>query len=219
MEKSFWLKKWEENEIGFHYQDFNDLLTAHIGKFNLKNSNIFVPLCGKSLDLIYLSQLGKQVIGVELSEKAIKSFFAENKLGFETRSDGPFKRYSCKELKIDIFQGDFFELNPDNIGKVDFIYDRASMIALPLDMRISYSKVIGNIAHKNCQILLITTEYDYPELIGPPFSVTEAEVRDLYSNNFEITVLERLEKGIENQRFIELGVKNPARVVFKLIRK
>jgi thiopurine S-methyltransferase len=93
------------------------------------------------------------------------------------------------------------------------------MIALPLDMRISYSKIMENIAPKNCQILLITTEYDYPELIGPPFSVTEAEVRDLYSNNFEISVLERLEKGIENQRFIELGVKNPARVVFKLIRK
>jgi thiopurine S-methyltransferase len=219
MEKSFWLKKWEENEIGFHGLGFNDLLTAHIGKFNLKNSNIFVPLCGKSLDLIYLSQIGKQVIGIELSDKAIKSFFAENKLGFDLRSDGPFKRYSCKDLKIDILQGDFFDLNPDIIGKVDFIYDRASMIALPLDMRISYSKIIENIAHKNCQILLITTEYDYPELIGPPFSVTEAEVRDLYSNNFEITVLERLEKGIENQRFLELGVKNPARVVFKLIRK
>lgn len=219
MEKSFWLKKWEENQIGFHNLGFNDLLLSHIDKFNLQNSNIFVPLCGKSLDLIYLSGLGNQVIGIELSEKAIISFFEENDLAFETRKEGPFKRFSCKDPKIDILQGDIFELKPDLLGNIDFIYDRASLIALPSDMRVSYSKIIGEIAKIGCQVLLISTEYDYPELIGPPFSVFESEVLELYSDNFEIIVLERLEKGIENPRFLELGVKNPARVVYKLIRK
>jgi len=220
MEKSFWLKKWEENQIGFHTETVNDLLLAHLGKFNLqKYSNIFVPLCGKSLDLIYLENLGHRVIGVELSEKAVNSFFTENKLSFETKIEGDYTRYSCKDLKIEILQGDFFELNTNLIGPIDFIYDRASLIALPGDMRARYSKIMADITKTNSQILLITTEYDHPEIIGPPFSIKEDEVYRLYKEKFEIIVLERLEKEIASTPFQEKGVKTASRAVYKLIRK
>ena len=140
MEKSFWLKKWEENQIGFHNNEFHPLLVSHLGKLGLKTpSRIFVPLCGKSLDLIYLASLGHQVIGLELSEKAILSFFTENKLDFEKKVHGPYNRYSCKNLNIKILQGDFFQLTTDYLGPIDFIYDRASLIALPSEMRKPYS--------------------------------------------------------------------------------
>ncbi len=79
MDKSFWLKNWEENQIGFHQSEFNALLVSHIDKFKLnKGSTIFVPLCGKSMDLIYLANLDCRVVGLELSEKAVNAFFTEN---------------------------------------------------------------------------------------------------------------------------------------------
>jgi len=217
MEKSFWLKNWEENQIGFHMSSFNELLLAHIEKFNLKKeSTIFVPLCGKSLDLIYLAKLGHRVIGVELSEKAVNDFFTENNLDFEKKKNG---RYICKNLKIDIIQGDFFEVSPEIIGPIDFIYDRASLIALPEEMRARYSKVIEKITKTDSQTLLITTEYDHPALIGPPFSVKEEEVNKLYKDKFEIIVLQRLEKEIAGPRFQEAGLKTSSRAVYRLIRK
>lgn len=220
MEKSFWLKKWEENQIGFHVDGFNELLLAHLDSFNLqKGSNVFVPLCGKSLDLIYFAKLGHRVIGVELSEKAVNSFFAENKLSFEKKKDGIYNRYSCKEIKIDILQGDFFELDSQLIGTIDFIYDRASLIALPSEMRGNYTKIMAKITKPNSQILLITTEYDHPELIGPPFSIKEDEVKNLYKDKFEIIVLNRLEKEITGPVFQAAGVNTSSRAVYRLIRK
>ncbi len=70
-----------ENQIGFHLSEFNELLLAHIEKFKLKkDSTIFVPLCGKSIDLIYLAKLGCRVIGIELSEIAVNAFFMENSI-------------------------------------------------------------------------------------------------------------------------------------------
>lgn len=220
MEKSFWLKNWEENQIGFHMSAFNELLLAHIDKFNLKKeSTIFVPLCGKSLDLIYFAKLGHRVIGLELSEKAVNAFFTENNLDFEIKTEGNYTHYVCKNLKIDIFQGDFFELKPEIIGPIDFIYDRASLIALPEEMRVRYGKVIEKITKANSQMLLITVEYDHPTLIGPPFSVKEEEVNKLYKGRFEIIVLQRLEKEIAGPRFLEAGLKTSSRAVYKLIRK
>jgi len=220
MDKTFWQNKWEENQIGFHLSEFNELLLAHIEKFKLKkDSTIFVPLCGKSIDLIYLAKLGCRVIGIELSEIAVNAFFMENKLDFEKRLEGGHIRYICKNLKIEILQGDFFELNSELIGPIDFIYDRASLIALPEEMRTRYSKIIEKISQTNTQILLITTEYDHPTLIGPPFSVKEEEVFKLYKDKFEIIVLQRLEKEIAGPRFQEAGLKTSSRAVYKLIRK
>jgi thiopurine S-methyltransferase len=220
MEKSFWLKNWEENQIGFHMDAFNELLLAHIEKFNLKKeSSIFVPLCGKSLDLIYLAKFGHRVIGLELSDKAVNAFFSENNLDFEKKTDANYTHYLCKNFKIEIFQGDFFELKPEIIGPIDFIYDRASLIALPEEMRARYSKVIEKITKPHTQVLLITTEYDSPVLIGPPFSVKEEEVVQLYGEKFEVIVLQRLEKEIAGPRFQEAGLKTSSRAVYRLIRK
>ncbi len=219
MEKSFWLKKWENNEIGFHYLNVNELLLSYFDKFTLpKNPKTLVPLCGKSVDLLFFAKLGHFVTGVELSEKATNSFFQENGLEFVKTSVGSFNKYQSNNLKLEILQGDFFELDQKTIDPFDFIYDRASLIALPEDMRKIYAKKILNVSKKGTQILLITTEYDHPTLLGPPFSVSEKEIRYLYQENFEIVILERLEKQLENPKFIEAGVKNPARVVYKLIR-
>ena len=46
--------------------------------------SIFVPLCGKTLDLIWLNEKGHTVMGCELSEVAAKQFFEENKIPYST---------------------------------------------------------------------------------------------------------------------------------------
>jgi len=78
MEASFWHERWKLNQIGFHIDNTNPLLTNHIGKLNLsKNSRIFLPLCGKTLDIAYLLDQGFSVVGIELSEVAVTALFNE----------------------------------------------------------------------------------------------------------------------------------------------
>lgn len=72
MEADFWHGKWARNEIGFHRSEANPLLVAHLDSLGLKPSaRIFLPLCGKTLDIGWLLSNGFQVIGAELSEAAV----------------------------------------------------------------------------------------------------------------------------------------------------
>lgn len=219
MEKSFWVKNWEINNIGFHNSDYNELLLKHFDKFDLKkNSNIFVPLCGKSLDLIWLATKSHRVTGVEVSPLAVQGFFDENKLEFEKSIDGNFNRYSCSNPPVDILEGDFFDANKKVLGNVDFVYDRASIVALPSELRRKYTEHMTELLSPGAQILLVSMEYEHPELIGPPFSVTEREINSHYQDNFKIELLEDLEKEVEHPRFQEAGVKSWSRKVYKLTR-
>ena len=79
--KEGWLEVWKKNTIPFHREEFHPSLESHFNKLELKpGACVFVPLCGKSLDLIWLSKHNFKVIGVELSEIAVKSFLKKTKL-------------------------------------------------------------------------------------------------------------------------------------------
>lgn len=75
MERDFWLKVWEENEIGFHQDDYNRLMLKYWPSLGLeKGSEVFVPFCGKSKDMLWLKQMGHSVLGNEISELAVNFF-------------------------------------------------------------------------------------------------------------------------------------------------
>ncbi|MDZ7841899.1 MAG: thiopurine S-methyltransferase [Gammaproteobacteria bacterium] len=186
METDFWLRRWRNNEIGFHQREVNPLLVAHFDDVCLqRGARVFVPLCGKTLDIPWLLSRGYRVAGVELSELAVEQLFEG--LGVKPRvSDiGALKQYSAAD--IDIFVGDIFELSADALGPVDATYDRAALVALPEDMRGHYARHVIEITDRAPQFLL-TFEYDQSEMDGPPFSVTGAEVSLLYKDTYDVTL-------------------------------
>ena len=72
MDPEFWLMKWHNNETGFHEQEANPNLTQNIHRLSLApGSRIFVPLCGKTLDIPWLIKQGYYVVAAELSTIAI----------------------------------------------------------------------------------------------------------------------------------------------------
>ena len=78
MDANFWHNKWANNEIAFHRSNANPLLVNNIKALALaEGSLIFIPLCGKTLDIAWLLSNGYRVAGVELVESAIKQLFAE----------------------------------------------------------------------------------------------------------------------------------------------
>jgi len=190
MEAEFWLKKWEKNEIGFHMSEANPLLIKYLDKLKLeKSSRVFIPLCGKTLDIAWLVSKGFSVVGAELSTQAIKQLFSELGLTPQISQVAKLQLYQAKNLNI--FVGDIFDLTAEMLGSVAAIYDRAALVALPESMRISYASHLRQITHSAPQ-LLITFTYDQTLKNGPPFSISQAEIEQHYSTYYQIEQLETI---------------------------
>ncbi|OQW99066.1 MAG: thiopurine S-methyltransferase [Thiothrix lacustris] len=188
MHTDFWLERWEQNQIGFHQDDFNNHLQAFWDQLQIPaGSNIFVPLCGKSQDLLWLRAQGYGVTGVELSPIAVRDFFAENRLEPTITTHGALQRWEADGLVI--WLGDFFALSAAEVAQCAGAFDRASLIALPPAMRERYAQHLIQILPTHCRTLLITLEYDQQQMNGPPFAVHEAEVRALYADALAVSLL------------------------------
>lgn len=181
MDHSFWHGRWASNEIGFHEAEPNSLLTSHLPALGLQpGARVFVPLCGKSRDMVWLCQQGYEVVACELSALAVEQFFTEQKLTPSVQQRDGFN--VCSVAGLTIWQGDFFALTAAVIGPIDAVYDRAALIALPTAMRDAYAKQLLAISGAAKQ-LLITVIYDQSVMEGPPFSVNQAEICRLYDES------------------------------------
>jgi thiopurine S-methyltransferase len=189
MEANFWIEKWKNNEINFHQSQANPFLVQHFEKLSLpKGSRVFLPLCGKTLDAAWLLHRGYRVVGSELVELAIQQLFEELKVKPIISKTRELKLYSAK--KLDIFVGDFFQLQKEELGPVDAVYDRAALVALPEEMRSLYSTHLTEITNKAPQ-LLIVFEYDQKIMQGPPFSINDEEVQKHYQSSYQLKLLEK----------------------------
>lgn len=189
MKNEFWLERWQKQEIGFHQDQFNSNLQKHWPNMVLpEGCQVFVPLCGKTLDMVYLAERGHDVLGVELSALAAEEFFKEQGLVAKVSQDGAFQRFSSGPFTI--LAGDFFELSKDQLKNCKAIYDRAALIALPEDIRTRYCAKTAEIMSPGCQSLLLTLEYPQDELSPPPFSISKKMVEALQSSYCEWHFLE-----------------------------
>lgn len=215
MDKQYWQQRWQSNEIGFNQSQPNPLMQRHFPKLNLKpGDRVFVPLCGKSIDMIWLAGQGYKVIGVELSDQACKAFLNENKIRFKVTEMNDFTVYKSDEITL--FAGDFFKFSKNLLDKIDAVYDRAALIALPLELRTLYAEKLAELFDPNTSGLLITTSYEQQEMQGPPFSVDEAEVNKLFQANFEVTpIYSKVVKDIP-EHLKAKGLKRASEHVYSL---
>jgi thiopurine S-methyltransferase len=221
MDNSFWHNKWTQGEIGFHQQAFHPLLTAFFHQVNARaNSTVFVPLCGKSLDMLWLRGEGHPVLGVELSPLAVAAFFADNGLVPSQRQDGDFQRFSCDG--IDLLCGDFFRLTPQQLAHVGAVYDRAALVALPAEMRADYARHLLAILPAGTPMLIVTFDYPQHEKAGPPFSVSGNEINALFGDRYDVTLVKSfdlLNDGAENDPLRQSGVSRLEEKVYVLTEK
>ena len=215
MKKDFWLERWERDEIGFHQNELNPHLCKFWPELDLAiGSRVFVPLCGKSQDMLWLRERGHQILGVELSAIAVQAFFKENGYTPEHITSGKFNR--CEADGTRILCGDFFDLSRDDMANVSAVYDRASLIALPPEMRIRYVRHLASILPPATQILLIAVDYPQTEMQGPPFSVSSGEVEALYREYAKVRPLAHLDVLAQNPRFQERGLSRMRENIFML---
>jgi len=216
MKPNFWHERWQRNEIGFHQQEINAHLQDYWAQLAVPaGGQVFVPLCGKSRDLLWLRARGHAVLGVEISPIAVRNFFAENELTPQVTRQGAFERYESDGLAV--LCGDFFDLTPELLQGVTGVYDRASLIALPPELRERYAEHSSIILPAATATLLVTMEYLQDEMSGPPFAVREDEVCRLYDNRYTVTCLFSKDILAENSRFRERGLQALTEKVYRLV--
>jgi thiopurine S-methyltransferase len=214
MERDFWLRRWNENQVGFHVKGVNPLLTRFWPEVAQTNSGrVLVPLCGKSEDLRWLAERGHDVVGVELSLLAAKAFAAEQQLVFAETHEPPFT--VLRGNRITYYVGDFFDFSRSTESGFSLFYDRAALIALPPEMRPAYATHVASLLEARAHGLLIALEYDPSEMHGPPFTVPQGEVCRLFSM-FECTKLLEFDCLEDEPRFKARGVTWMKEVVYQL---
>ena len=215
MKKDFWLERWERAETGFHQDEINPYLRLHWPDLHLtRGSEVFVPLCGKSLDMVWLREQGLFVLGVELSPIAVQEFFSEKGQTPHRVHSAKFASYIADGICLSC--GDFFDLSKDDLAQVGAVYDRASLVALPPEMRERYVRHLASILPSGTRILLITFDYPQAEMSGPPFAVSVGEVEALYRDYAEIRLLVQQDVLAQNPRFQQRGVTRMQENVFLL---
>jgi thiopurine S-methyltransferase len=205
MELSFWTSRWKKGKTGFHATEFNKQLVDLWPTFPLKKgSTVLVPLCGKSLDMIWLSQQGHKVIGIEISEIACRQLFEEHDINYHIRMKGGFTIYESESISL--WQGDIFKMQASYLPKIHSVYDRAALVALPFQKRIAYINKILALLSSKTHIFLHSIEYDQDEMNGPPFSVKEDEIKTLFGEKYVIKCLEEKEILSQNNKFRRKGL-------------
>ncbi|SHI24997.1 thiopurine S-methyltransferase [Ferrimonas marina] len=217
MEASFWHAKWEQNQIGFHLDHINPYLQRHWPELGLSGGTVFVPLCGKSLDLTWLARQGFSPVGAELDRRAVEQLFDEQGMVPTITPEPPLHRFAG--AGIEVLQGDFFALTPDHLPRCDAFYDRAALIALPEQMRARYVTQLAALVPAGARGLLVTLEYPQAQLAGPPFSVPESEVQALLAPHFELELLSRQDVLADNGRFQAKGVERLEECCYRLVRR
>jgi thiopurine S-methyltransferase len=218
MDQDFWQQRWARNEIGFHLSEVNPYLQQFWSVLNVPaGAQVLVPLCGKSLDMLWLAEQGYRVLGVELAEAAVQAFFSEQGLVAEINQVGEFRRY--RSGAIEVLCGDFFSLTAADLLECRALYDRAALIALPAPLRERYAAHLAAILPPGCAGLLVVLDYPQEQMPGPPFAVGEAELqRLLAAPQWALQVLEARDVLGENWRFLQRGLSQLSERVYRLQR-
>jgi len=217
MEAQFWLDRWSEGVTGFHQERVTPLLPKYWSTLDVApGARVLVPLCGKTLDMVWLAQQGHPVLGVELSPLAVQQFFSENGLAPSVHGTAAGDVYRAGN--IEILCGDIFALDAATLAGCAAVYDRAALIALPTGMRERYVRHVYAGLAAGARGLLITLDYEQDKMPGPPFAVGDAQVQDLYAGHTQVRQLDRRAMLDKEPKFAARGLTWLDTLVFALER-
>lgn len=216
MKRTYWQDRWKEGKPSFHQSEVAPFLLEYAGRVwgSGDFGRIFVPLCGKSLDMVFLAERATEIVGVEYVEPAVIDFFDERGLAPEIEAD-PETRYLAGRYTL--YVADFFSLAAEQLGPLDGVFDRAALVALDRETRVRYAGHLGSLLTKGTRVLLVTFDYDQSKMDGPPFAVSRTEVEHLFRDGFEVTHLQT--RDCLDERFRTRGLTAMSESAFELKRR
>lgn len=208
MELSYWLSRWNKGNTGFHMEKGYPSLSIHWPSLPIPSEPVvLIPLAGKSVDIKWIAERARKVICIEISALAIEQFFDQHEMEYSKSRFATFQIYHSKN--IEFWCGDFMKLPLNKIEEVDLIYDKASIVALPENMRITYTDKIVSLSCATTKLLIHLLSYNQSEMTGPPFSVDPDDVKRLFPEYFDIHLLQKNSLDVHKfEKFLNRGLKS-----------
>jgi len=232
--KDYWEFRWQYDYIGWHQKTGNKYLMDYMNEHYLKTVQdtsqirVFVPLCGKSQDMIRLYELGFTVVGVEYAPKAIDEFFSENSiptLDNPKYGTGDKVFAASADGRLIIGHGDLFTFTPESLPftQYDLIWDRGSLEALNLADRPKYSNLMLSLLKSDGVYLTDTKDYDITQYGGPPLKANTEDLQKLYGDRCSVEEVYREDMlALDNpsrEKWWNRGITNYMFGVTHVIRK
>ncbi|KAL4229725.1 hypothetical protein ACF0H5_010113 [Mactra antiquata] len=187
-----WIESWSSGDTGFHMtftDPFLDKNEADI--FGGKTKSIFAPLCGKSLDMLWMYNKGHSVCGVDIAEQAVQEFFDENNIEKNIdKVDNIGVLYKSKDERIKLYVADLFDMLPSVCGQFDVIWDSKSLVAINVADHNLYRDVLLGLMKPDSLYYLNTLDYDSKVWPGPPHSLPDEKVMELYGDRCTVNLME-----------------------------
>lgn len=177
---TMWHERWQENKTAWDLSGPHPLteelleLAARLAPGSCVGKWL-IPGCGRAHDAKVLLNHGiKQVVAKDLVPKAID----------EARS-----LYGSM-IGLTLSCGDVTDVSKSEVASYSGVFDRAMLCALNGDLRINYVKAITACLKPGGVFASIPfAETGNPDS-GPPFAVSDGDLRDIFKPYFEILYLE-----------------------------
>ncbi|WP_434629308.1 methyltransferase domain-containing protein [Chromobacterium sp. CV08] len=137
-------------------------------------SRLLMPGCGSASDLPQLQALGHRVLAVDFSEAALE-----------------MARRQWPALAGQLLLADFFRLE---MPAFDYVFERAFLCALPMDMRKQYAVKVAGMIRPGGALAGVFFVADTEK--GPPFGIDAERLADLLGPWFELEHSEPLPDGL-----------------------
>ncbi|XP_033736866.1 probable thiopurine S-methyltransferase [Pecten maximus] len=181
-----WNERWKKEQTQFHMSIVHPMLLKHINRLTDGKSNlrIFVPLCGKSMDVKWLSDQGHEIVGCDCSEAGCKEIFERDNIPYtsEYRHSVQSTLLKATDRKLSLYVGDFFHLQKKEIGEFDCVWDRGSLVAIPVKRRQEYADILVSVMANETKYLLDCFLVDNVIFGGPPFNCNEKNVKEYFGS-------------------------------------
>jgi SAM-dependent methyltransferase len=190
---SYWQGRFEAHDTPWDLGHPSIVLLEALGEVEshgvkVEGARVLSPGCGRGSDALELARRGAHVTGVDWSKAAVDAL---------------------RGAPIRVLHGDMFALPPE---QVDMVCEHTFFCAIDPGMRLRYVETILQwIAPRGFLIgnfFVVPQEYaqTLPGLSltqegkGPPFAVTEADLKQLFSPYFELKVLKPAITGESSRR-------------------
>lgn len=217
MHADFWQQCWDNKQAGFHLRCTNPNLPRYWPQhFFEPGDTVFVPLCGKSLDLLWFVEQGLRVVAIELIETAVLEFFQENNLLFTRRQRDNFIEFSSGDICV--LCGDFFDLKAADLVECRGFYDRAALVSWRAEGREKYATHLVSILPEGCCGLMLVVDYEQEQMQGPPFAVGAPTMKVLFGQGCEITKIGERDILCYEPNFRARGVTSMSEHIYQVVK-
>ena len=205
-----WQGMWQTGDTPWAGEKVNDPFFAAFDRLlslydkPADNLRALVPLCGNSSAVRFLYDRGCAVTAVDYVPEAIDSLRKTLFSDIEMEQSSGIETSVFRAPRLELIVHDFFSFSTDE--KFDLIYDRGGFVAVPPSMQRDYARVAARVAKPGALIFLRCAEFVGVEFQGPPFSVGDTEVKQMFVQ-FELIDEEKEELVPTQDRFVEAGVK------------